>query len=164
MYLLHNIGSIKHNSNYNTIEEILASEGPLSFDGVYKNVYEHRHQLVGKDITLFVTGDYVGKDNSFDVGQRLEKFCDWNEIIEIVKVTKAKLGWHSWSHRDLTKLTQDEIRKEVTPPFMMAFFAYPYGKFNENVLNAVEDYGYWDAYSVTQGNGSQYQLTRKYLC
>lgn len=163
MYLLHNIYPTKHNSNYNTIEEILASEGPISFDGVYRSVYKYRHRLVGKDITLFITGDYVGKDNSFDEGQPLEKFCDWNEIMEIVKVTGAKLGWHSWSHSDLTKLDLYEVKREMTPPFPMDYFAYPYGKFDDVALVAAKALGYKRAYSVTQGNGSQYQLNRKYL-
>ena len=61
MYLLHNIGK-RINSNYNTINEVLNNDH-LSFDGVYQNVWENRNLLIGKDIILFVTGDFVGKDN-----------------------------------------------------------------------------------------------------
>lgn len=163
MYLLHNIGPAKLSPNYNTIEEIKASEGPLSFDGVYRSVYKHRYDLVGKDITLFVTGDYVGKDNRFDVDQPLEEFCSWNEIMEIVNVTGAKIGWHTWSHRDLTQLSETEIRHELMRPFYMMTLAYPYGRFNDLVLQIAKEYGYIDAYSVVQGDGSRLQLNRSYL-
>jgi peptidoglycan/xylan/chitin deacetylase (PgdA/CDA1 family) len=163
MIILHNIGPHKHNSNYNTIEEILAHDGPISFDGVYRSVYKYRQALKGKDITLFVTGYYVGKDNAFDEGQPLEEFCNWNEIMEIVKVTGAKIGWHTWNHLDLTKWPRELIREQVTPPIPMDYFAYPYGKFNDMVIEEVKRAGFKKAYSVTEGDGSDYKLKRKYL-
>lgn len=161
-FLLHNIGELKHNSNYNRPEEVKNAEGLLTFDGVYRNVYENRNLLEGKEVILFVMGNYVGKDNSFDAGQPLEKLCDWNEIMELV-YRGTKLGWHSWSHRDLTTLSNDELLLEVTPPFPMDYFAYPYGKFDWRVIEAVKDAGYKEAFSVTEGDDSQFQRLRRYL-
>lgn len=169
MILLHNIGvspsddpNVK--SNYNTIEEILACNEPLSFDGVYKSVYEHRKHWMFRNVTLFVAGDHVGKDNSFDVGMPREQFCTWEEICELVNVYHCRLGWHSKSHRDLTTLPYEEIVKEVTPPQPMRYFAYPYGRFNDDVVKAVQEAGYKDAWSVTQGDDTQFKRNRKYLC
>ncbi len=163
MILLHNIGTVAGNSNYNTIEEILASTGPISFDGVYENVWRHRHELVGKDITLFVMGKYVGGDNSFDVGQPLERLCSWAQIHDIMEVTGAKLGWHSWSHPDLTTVPDEVLHEEVTPPTPMDIFAYPYGRFDARVLEAVKEAGFTEAYGVFEGDGSDFQKTRRYL-
>jgi len=160
--LLHNIGP-RYNSNYNTIEEILAYDGPISFDGVYKNVFEHAHRLVGKDITLFVMGNYVGKDNSFDVGQRPETYCTWDEIISLCEILQCKLAWHTWSHENLTLLTDEEIIREITPPFYMKSIAYPYGNVDSRVAKLVEKAGYEEAWSVTQGDGSRFQRKRSYL-
>lgn len=168
MILLHNIGpspsddpSIK--SNYNTIEEILAYTEPLSFDGVYTSVYDNKHNWMLRDVTLFVTGDYFGKDNSFDKGMPAERFCTWEQICELARVYNCKIGWHTWSHRDLTKLSYEEIVKEVTPPHPMRYFAYPHGKYNDQVVKAVKEAGFKDAWSVTQGDGEQFKRNRKYI-
>lgn len=161
MYLLHNIGE-KVNSNYNTIEEV-SSHDNLTFDGIYLNVWEHRAHLVDKNVTLFVMGNFVGKDNSFDVGMPYEKYCDWNQIMDLVNLG-AKLGWHTWSHTDLTKLSKDEILKEITPPFPMDELAYPHGKFNDLVIQCAKEVGFKKAWSVTEGDNSDYQLRREYLC
>ena len=163
MLILHNISRDKHNSNYNTPQEVEQSEGPLSFDGVYYNVYLNQGLLEGRDVTLFVMGDYVGKTNKFDIGQPLERYCDWNQIMELVEIYNCRLGWHSWSHRDLTTLSEQEILKEVIPPIPMDVFAYPYGKFNDKVIEAVKIAGFKEAYSVTEGDGSEYQRLRAYL-
>lgn len=151
--LAHNIGNIPH-SNYNTREQIAACTDPIGFDGIYYNVYENRDVLKDKTGILFVMGDYVGKDNFFDLHNvpQLEKYCTWSEIAEIVHdLPHFSIGWHTWSHPDLTTLSFDEIMREVTPPFEMDTFAYPYGRYNQLVVDCVKRAGYKQAYSVTQG-------------
>lgn len=162
-YLLHNIGDVPDNSNYNTLDEVLKADGKLTFDGVYRNVYKHRDDIPLNGVILFIMGDYVGKDNSFQPHQPLERFCTWVELHNLRDKYGAILGWHSWSHRDLTTLTDEELKKEVTPPFPMKHFAYPFGRFDDRVIQAVQDAGYVEAYSVTDGDNSQYQKLRSYL-
>lgn len=148
------------NGNYNTREEILASQGSLSFDGIYLNVWENRDVLVGKDVTLYVMGGFVGKDNSFDKPMPLEKYCDWNQIMDLVVNYGCKLGWHTWTHPDLRQLSYEQILKEVTPPFPMDSFAYPYGYFDRRVIKAVQEAGFKEAWVVFQGDNSQFQKIR----
>jgi hypothetical protein len=152
MKLAHNIGNHKH-SNYNTREQILACDEPIGFDGIYHNVYENQDVLKNKSGIMFVMGDFVGRDNSFDLAHvpALEKYCTWEQVYELCAKYDFKLGWHTWSHRDLTKLSRDEIIKEVTPPFPMKYFAYPYGTFNDLVIECVKEVGFKMAYSVHQG-------------
>ena len=144
MRLLHNIGDIRH-SNYHTREQVLNSTEPLGFDGIYLNVYENKEILKNKSGIFFVMGDYIGKDFDFEI------------------------GWHTWSHPDLTKLSKEEIIKEITPPFPMKYFAYPYGLFNDLVVECVKELGYEKAWSVTQGSRNpnekdyDYKLYRPYL-
>lgn len=159
--ILHNIGDRK-NSNYNTLAEIHECQDFLTFDGVYENVFHNRSILAGRKAILFIAGDYVGKDNRFDAPMPLEKYCTWEQLAYL-KACGFELGWHSWSHRDLTTLETGEIIKEVTPPFPMRTFAYPYGKFDDRVLEAVKKAGFQEAYSVFQGDGSEFQRLRKYL-
>jgi len=161
-YLLHNIGELS-NRNYNSRGEILAANGVLTFDGVYRNVWENRDILQGRTVILFVMGDHVGKDNSFDRKMPLEKMASWDEIVDLCRMG-CRLGWHTWSHRDLRKLNDEELTKEVTPPWPMDYFAYPYGRFDERVENAVRTAGFKNAYCAGKyGNGGQYQLRRRYL-
>ena len=64
--LLHNVGDINH-PNYTSREKILNCNDVLTFDGIYRNVYENKEILKGKKVIFFVMGDFMGKDNSFDL-------------------------------------------------------------------------------------------------
>ncbi len=157
-FLIHSIGEGEH-SNLNTIEE--AQGKKLTADGVYKSIYENREKLRGT--ILFIMGDYVGTDNSFDEGKHyLEEFCTWQELYDLRDNYNCELAWHTKSHRDLTKLSQEELEEEIKPRVPMDKFAYPYGKFNDDVIKVVKKY-FKEAYSVTDGDDSQYQRLRKYV-
>lgn len=164
MKLAHNIGTEKH-SNYHTREQILACTDPIGFDGIYRSVYENRDVLEGKSGIFFVMGNYIGKDNSFDLPNvpKLEQYCSLQELNELCQKYDFVLGWHTYSHPDLTTLTREEIMKEVTPPFPMDFFAYPYGRYNDLVVECVREAGYKKAWSVTQGNDNPLTLYRDYI-
>ena len=161
MILLHSIGESSH-PNVNTLEEIKNAKGILTFDGIYKSVYENRRELKDRDIILFVMGDYVGLNNDFDRGRHYkEDYCTWKEIEEMQKMGFT-LGWHTWSHRDLTKLSDEEIEAELICPFETEHFAYPYGIFDDRVINIVKK-SYRKAYSVDKGGESDYKIKRDYV-
>lgn len=168
MFLFHNIGP-RLNSNYNTLEEVLSvhKNYHISFDGLYRSVYEHRNQLKNRLITVFVCGSHVGKDNYFDKENlpnfQLEKFCTWEETYEFCRVTGARLGWHSWTHRSFASLSDKEVADELRGPVAMSLMAYPYGDVDERVANITRHMGYEEAWSVTQGDDSRFQRKRKYL-
>lgn len=164
MKLLHNIGTYNH-SNYTTKEKILECNDEISFDGVYRNIYENRDILKGKKGILFIMGNFIGKDNSFDLENvpQLEQFCSWDEIFNLLYEIGFELGWHTWSHRDLTTLPDEEVIKEITPPFKMKYFAYPYGKYDERVKELVKQAGYEKAYSVDKTDGCNFTIKRDYI-
>ena len=116
-------------------------------------------------------GNFIGGDNSFDLQYvpKLEKYCTWEQINEMCDEYNFEIGWHTWSHPDLTLLKKDEIIKEITPPFPMKYFAYPYGKFNDLAIECVKEMGYEKAWSVTQGSRNpedkdhNYKIYRPYL-
>jgi len=163
MKLFHNIAEHTPNSNYNTPEEVAAQDGPISFDGVYLNVYEHRELLRGKDVILFPSGDYMGGDNTFDAGMPYEEFCDWNQVMELVEHYGCKLGWHTWSHPDLTKLSDEDALREITPIVPMSTFAYPHGKFDGRIIELVQQAGFTEAYGVFVGDDTPFQKRRQYV-
>lgn len=161
----HSIGPVKHNSNYDTAEAVVGSKGLLTFDGVYRNVYEHREMLRGREVVLFVTGHYCGKDNSWDPGQPLETFCSWAELYELRDVYGFELGWHTWTHPDLRLLGDEQLAFEVTPPptIPMTKFAYPYGRVDQRVIDAVREAGFEKAYTVGRTDGTEWTIPRKHL-
>jgi len=159
--ILHNIGNID-DENYNTREEVLACKDVLTFDGVYKNVYDNRDVLANKNVILFVTGGYIGKNNSFDKGKLMESFCNLDEIDELMSMG-CEFGWHTYNHQDLTTLSDEEIMVEITPLYNTKYFAYPYGKFDDRVVKLVKQAGYKQAFSVDSGDDSDYQIRRFYL-
>lgn len=165
MYLLHRIGP-RLNSNFNSLSEILASDGPLSFDGVYSEVYEHYRALKGRDVTFFVTGLYVGGDNAFDIDQPPGRFCTWEQILEMAKYLGARIGYHGWEHRRCVGLSHHELMKELNPPhlFCRDVLAWPHGVFDDIAINVARHLGYKEAYAAgPYGNGSQFQKRRNYL-
>lgn len=163
MILLHQIGERKHGSNFNTLEEILNCKEPLSFDGIYESVFNQTEKLVGKDIILFFSGEHLGKDNSFDKGQPLSKFCDLDQILWMQKKLNCRIGYHSYSHRSLIYLSDEEVMKELNSPIPVDYYAYPYGDVDERIARLTKEAGYKEAWSVFQGDGSQFQRKRRYL-
>lgn len=165
--LAHNIGEEKH-SNYHTIEQIANCTAPIGFDGIYENVYQNRDVLKGKKGIFFVMGNYVGEDNRFDLAYvpKLEKYCNWEQIFQMSHEYEFEIGWHTWSHPDLTLLTRDEIIKEITPPsntnIKFKYFAYPYGRYNDLVVECVKKVGYEMAWSVTQGSTNHNEKDYKF--
>lgn len=130
---------------------------------MYRNVWENRDVLEGKNFILFPMGNYIGKDNSFDVKMPLEDLCNMEEIEELVSMGGI-LGWHTWSHRNLTKLSEEEIIKEIDAPFKTELFAYPYGRLNDRVIKLLKERGYKYAFSAGKfGDGTDFQLKRTYL-
>lgn len=164
--ICHSVSPIKRSGNDNTVEEILASTGPISYDGIYLSIYENRKLLRPrlKGAILFFMGNYVGKDNSFDEGMPRERYCDWNQLMELVIDYGCVIGWHTWSHPNLTMLPQEDLEREVTPPFPMDYFAYPYSAFTPRVEEAVKKAGFIEAFCASPfGDDSRYQRKRRYL-
>lgn len=162
-YIFHNIGTNPH-PNYHTVEQVLNCPGFLTFDGVYLNVYAHRHLLKGRHVTLYFMGDYVGEDNSFDQKKPkpLERLCTMAQLTELAFMG-CILGWHTWSHPHLIQLSDDDLKREVEPPFPMDWFCYPYGEFDNRVIEAVKEAGFKYAHTVFAGDNTAYQQTRKMM-
>ncbi len=179
MKVLHQIGDRKHGGNFNSLEEIIAYDGEISFDGVYESVYQNYKALKGKKIIFFFSGKYLGGDNSFDVGQPLSRFCTLAQIAEMAEYLDAEIGYHGWEHRRCTELSDDEIEKELlfslVPKLtdsqidilsrrLIKVFAWPYGDVDDRCINAAIDCGYKNAYSVfPKGSGSIYAINRTFL-
>lgn len=111
----------------------------ITFDGGYDEMYDVAVPILkkfGYEYDIFVIGNYVGKDNRFDVNQPLENFLSIEHLQDMVARGGAHLQWHTNSHRRLgPKVTMEEWIEELTIPTWIRqldptgfkFFAYPYG-------------------------------------
>lgn len=151
--VFHHIGTPSQDHFTNSLEQILAYEGEVTFDGIYTSVYEHREALKDRKPLLFITGNQIGEQG----------YCT-REQLEEMKQLGFILAWHGWTHRRLTELSEAEIQEELTKPdWVEPFYAYPHGDFNDLSKQLLEDMGYVAGYSTTQGDGSQYALYRQYI-
>ncbi len=149
-------------ANYNTREEIINCSDRLTFDGIYENVWVNSDILAGRECLMFVVGNMIGGDNKFDKGMPPENYCTLSQLNDLAEEGHI-MGWHTWNHPDLTRLSLDEARKEMTCPWQAEDFAYPYGLFNQDLMKLAEELGYKRAWSVTQGNDHPYSLRREYI-
>jgi peptidoglycan/xylan/chitin deacetylase (PgdA/CDA1 family) len=154
--VFHRIGTPDPATFTNSMEQIRSFVGEVTFDGIYTSVWDHRAEIgeIG-GVWLFPAGDTIGK----------EGFVDLSQLRTLVDEYGCRLGWHTWSHPDMTRLSDSEVLRELECPDWMPrdAFAYPYGDFTERVIGLVKAAGYGKAYSTTQGNGDAFAIYRAYI-
>jgi len=144
----------------------------ITFDGVYKNILEFALPILkhfNYPFELFVTSDYISLDNEFDKVEPQATFASTEELKELVK-NGGRLQWHTRSHPNLqNEYNTAKITKELKVPDDLLildkngfrWFAYPYGNYNEVVVNEVNKI-FTGAVSCNQGNEyDKYILNRK---
>lgn len=167
IYVGHHICNTKEkklNRNY-SLRKKLAQDYVkfVTFDDVSETVWKNRDLLKNKKFILFPIGNYIGKYNtSFSRREKPEKLCTWEQLQDLVAMGGI-MGWHTWTHPNLKRISDEQLKKELRCPFKVDYFAYPYGKWNSRVVRAVKKAGYKYAFSVKKGNDTAYQLRRLYL-
>jgi peptidoglycan/xylan/chitin deacetylase (PgdA/CDA1 family) len=82
------------------------------------------------------------------------------ELREATRIPGITLGSHTWSHPNLTRLNQGELRDELASPLewlrqrfdrVIPWLSYPYGLSSPAVERAVEEAGYEGALRVAGG-------------
>ncbi len=136
----------------------------LTFDDGYRDFYENAFPVLrnyGFPSTVFVVSDLVGKENIWDSadGKAMEKLLNWNEISRLSKEGVA-FGSHTKSHPFLSKLSPTELEDEVagSKSFLeerlqtqVESFCYPYGDYNDGVVEKVRNAGYKAAVTTKRG-------------
>ncbi|MBN1619833.1 polysaccharide deacetylase family protein [candidate division WOR-3 bacterium] len=127
----------------------------ITFDDALSTVFSNAFPVLNEfsfNAEIFVVSDYVGKESLWDVnlGGLSKLHMDWDEISKL-----AECGWgvgsHSCTHRDLTRLSPDEVKEEAQRSMeeimkrtgkKPEFFSYPFGRTNTSVAKIVENCGY----------------------
>lgn len=121
----------------------------ITFDGIYKNVVEYALPILKHfnfPFELFITSDYIGKDNSFDTVEPLAIFTDIDDLKNLVR-NGGRLQWHTKSHINLKNVFEQNIIDHellISKDFLLIdpsgfkWFAYPHGEYNDYVIDKVK--------------------------
>ena len=132
----------------------------ITFDDGYEGIYKHGFPILKRyDFTaiIFLTTGYIGDYNLWDPspGPRF-KHLNWSQIKEMSD-DGICFGSHSINHLFLTKHNEQTIRYELdtSKKYLedelgkpIDFFSYPYGDYNNRVINLVGEVGYHAAFSL----------------
>lgn len=123
----------------------------ITFDGVYRNVLRFAAPILqthGYPFELFITSDFVGRDNEFDLGEPNEPFATEADLSQLVAMG-GRLQWHTRSHPRMEQARSDAhwhlVDHELSVPEELrsldpsgfGWFAYPYGAFSQDVRDEV---------------------------
>lgn len=134
----------------------------ITFDGIYKNILQYAAPILQEfnyPFELFLSSDYIGRNNEFDAVEPLADFADLAELKKLTTMN-GRLQWHTRSHCDLSDekfAAQIEIELQVPEEIKQLdfsgfkWFAYPYGNFNQSLLKQVQS-KFTGAVSCHQGN------------
>jgi len=152
----------------------------FTFDDGYADNYENGAVLLknlGPRATIFLVVGRVGKTNNWDTSGELANLplLDWDRIREL-KAYGVRFGSHGMHHRILTELNGTELQREVEVSKAIieerlqteiGTFAYPYGIYDQRVIEAVKSAGYSSAMtiddSILVGRGNQFRMRRIHL-
>jgi peptidoglycan/xylan/chitin deacetylase (PgdA/CDA1 family) len=127
----------------------------LTFDDGYLDNYENAFPILaefGFTALVFLVSDFSRRKNWWDAEADLSQAPLMNvQQMAAMKVAGIEIGSHSFSHRSLVGLTDDELNDELVRSRRSledalqqpaTFLAYPYGDVDERVKIATREAGY----------------------
>ena len=145
----------------------------ITFDGVYENVYHYAFPIMkkyGYCFELFVIGDYIGLENTFD--QPIEPSARFASVAMLKEMIAGggRVQWHTRRHRRLTALSDADARIELSVPEDLAeefgeeqfkWFAYPHGSYEHSHAELVRS-NFIGALACDEGDPEdKFRLPRK---
>lgn len=115
----------------------------ITFDDGRKNIFQVFSILKNYNFPfyVFVIGDFLKLGSSAKNNLLDSEFISESDF-DYIKENGGFLGWHSKSHKDLTKLSYRDLKLELENPYNLKFFAYPYFKWNNKVVKVLKELGY----------------------
>lgn len=139
------------------------------FESIIRQCYDSREPMA--DVMHRITS------SSLDTELCRESSLTWNQINEMVVSGLCTLGSHTISHPGLTRISKEQMRKELEesrkillqhfPSLSVNHFSYPHSMQDPNIRNCVATYGYESAVLGYGGNihygENNYMLNRHYI-
>jgi len=139
----------------------------ITFDDGYQNNLINAAPILRKynfSATCYLVSQRIGLTNTWDTNKGITEMplMNHNEIKEWLRMG-MDIGAHTQTHSDLGQLNefqaQDEIiqsKVELEKKYKLAIvsFCYPYGHFNESIVNLVKYAGFNTATTMLRGRAS----------
>lgn len=136
-----------------TGHEPLDKKVVLTFDDGYENFHSRAFPLLSQyhfPATVFLVARYVGRESSWEQKNKIpaQRLMNWSQA-EKLSHSGIEFGSKSLTHRDLTRISIDEVREEVGESRTLIeehvgkgvhIFAYPFGLYNATVREMVRKY------------------------
>ena len=134
----------------------------LTFDDGYRGVLERAlPALLSREFsaTVFVVADKIGGVNDWDAETPGEPLLSADEI-HTLHAAGVEIGSHGATHRPLTRLSDDDLLRELAGSkdtlerltgAPVTSFCYPYGDFDDRVVEAARAAGYRAATVIRGG-------------
>ena len=134
----------------------------LTFDdalaSISENLFAHLHQQA-TPITVFVIAGLVGRESRFSkhASGQLRRHLDFDQLRSLLQTGLVEIGAHGYSHRDLTRLDDNELWQELRPAkdhleeslnMEVPYFSYPWGAATQAVVQKVKEAGYKLAFTT----------------
>lgn len=125
----------------------------LTFDDGYTDFYTDAFPILKKyniKATIYIVYNFIGRLN----------YMTENQINEIAKSGLIEIGAHTLDHLDLISIKYNEAKYQIEQSKIdiekkfnvkVSTFAYPYGSFNQNIIDIVKNAGYVAAVSEISG-------------
>ncbi|MEO0133483.1 MAG: polysaccharide deacetylase family protein [candidate division WOR-3 bacterium] len=133
----------------------------INFDDGFYSVYKNAYPLLKKYNFPFTLGLIAGylKDRKIK-NENDYRYLTISEIKEMLENLDIEIASHSLTHRYLTKLSDNEIEREIKESKKrlegifgreIVTFIYPYGKYDKRVINLLINNGYLQARATSFG-------------
>jgi peptidoglycan/xylan/chitin deacetylase (PgdA/CDA1 family) len=150
-------------------KKVQAKKIAITFDDGYLDNYTHAFPILqdyGFAATVFIVTDFLGKMSYWDPS--LTPLMNWEHVKEMSRYGMSFQS-HTCSHRDLTALTDEEVKRELLDSrrqiedklgFRAHSIAYPFGNFNENVIRLAKIADYQSGWAAGLANDERFSFER----
>lgn len=124
----------------------------ITFDDGDLNLYQYAFPLLCRfrvPALVFLIAGFIGKENRWDLTLNRRRHLHWDEILEM-KSAGIRFGSHALTHRNLTRLNDQDLAYEVRRSReilekklgLIDAISYPFNRCDQRVFKAVRQAGY----------------------
>jgi len=140
----------------------------ITFDDGYQNIIQNALPILKKlgfTATIYLVSQNIGGSNTWDENKGIAKQQILNENdVNIWINSGMEIGSHTRNHIDLLNCSLEVAKQEIIKSksdleerfkIPINHFCYPYGRFNDDIINLTKKAGYHSATTTERGRSSK---------